>query len=84
MWNVLSKGKAINHMFTGRVERCGLVRRRAEVRSGHIKGEGTVYCPHHLTSCLAMKMSCLESRRRLLGYIYTTTGGNMYFSYAAV
>jgi hypothetical protein len=26
------------------------------LRSGHIKGEGTVYYPHHLTSCRAIEM----------------------------
>jgi hypothetical protein len=38
------------------VESCALLRTGVEVSSGHNKGEGTVYCPYPLTSCLAIKM----------------------------
>jgi hypothetical protein len=51
-------------------------------RSGHIKGEGTVYCPHHLTSCLEIKMYCSEGKRILHPNwgLYTCAGGKMSLS----
>ena len=63
-WNVLSKG---NHMVAvtdkgGELWIC----EEWGPRLGHRKGEGTVYYPHHLTSCLSIKMTCLEGRRRLV------------------
>jgi hypothetical protein len=65
-----------------RVDSCGLVRNGGP-RSGHMKGEGTVYCTRHLTSRRATNMSCLEKRRRLCLNcgVNTCAGGNMSLSF---
>jgi hypothetical protein len=49
-----------------------------------MKGEGTVYYPHPLTSCLATKMLCSEKSRGLRLKESICAGGNMSLSYAAV